>query len=52
MYAATAPIGAPGISGGEYLADCNPHTASTLSHDAELGRTLWEFSERAVARHA
>ncbi|GBF95671.1 hypothetical protein Rsub_08653 [Raphidocelis subcapitata] len=52
VYAATAPIGAPGISGGEYLADCNPHTASTLSHDAELGRTLWEFSERAVARHA
>jgi hypothetical protein len=52
VYAATSPAGAPGISGGEYLADCNPHAASTLSHDADLGGRLWEFSERVVARHA
>lgn len=48
MYAATAP----GIPGGEYLADCNPHTSTATSHDAVLGRKLWEFSERLVAEAA
>lgn len=46
VYAATAP----GLKGGEYLVDCNLAAASTTSHDAVLGRRLWEFSEKLIGK--
>lgn len=48
VYAATAP----GLPGGEYLADCNLCASSAASHDARLGRRLWEFSERLAGAPA
>jgi WW domain-containing oxidoreductase len=41
-WAATAE----GVLGGEYYADCNLCPSSAASHDAELGRKLWELSEQ------
>jgi NAD(P)-dependent dehydrogenase (short-subunit alcohol dehydrogenase family) len=43
-YLATAE----GVLGGEYYADCNLSPSTAASHDAELGRKLWELSERLV----
>eukprot|EP00184_Porphyridium_aerugineum_P001665 CAMPEP_0184694026 /NCGR_PEP_ID=MMETSP0313-20130426/2095_1 /TAXON_ID=2792 /ORGANISM="Porphyridium aerugineum, Strain SAG 1380-2" /LENGTH=337 /DNA_ID=CAMNT_0027152237 /DNA_START=648 /DNA_END=1661 /DNA_ORIENTATION=+ len=44
-YVATAPD----IKGGEYYADCNIQPSSTHSHNAVIGRKLWEVSEMMVA---
>jgi WW domain-containing oxidoreductase len=43
-YLATAD----GVLGGEYYADCNLSPSTAASHDAELGRKLWELSENLV----
>lgn len=46
LLAATAPAGwAPS---GEFLIDCNVMASSALSHDASLGKALWELSEKAT----
>eukprot|EP00882_Tetradesmus_deserticola_P001513 GHRQ01001635.1.p1 GENE.GHRQ01001635.1~~GHRQ01001635.1.p1 ORF type:complete len:344 (+),score=122.34 GHRQ01001635.1:665-1696(+) len=45
VYLATSP----NIKGGEYYADCNISPSTAASHDAELGRRLWELSEKMVA---
>jgi NAD(P)-dependent dehydrogenase (short-subunit alcohol dehydrogenase family) len=43
-YLATAEC----VLGGEYYADCNISPSTAASHDAELGRRLWELSEQLV----
>jgi hypothetical protein len=37
------------IKGGEYYADCNISPSTAASHDDELGRRLWELSEKMLA---
>lgn len=45
VYLATSPD----TKGGEYYADCNISPSTAASHDDELGRKLWELSEKLVA---
>lgn len=46
MYLATSPD----VKGGEYYADCGLSPSTAASHDDQLGRKLWEFSEKLVAQ--
>eukprot|EP00184_Porphyridium_aerugineum_P007621 CAMPEP_0184699668 /NCGR_PEP_ID=MMETSP0313-20130426/5855_1 /TAXON_ID=2792 /ORGANISM="Porphyridium aerugineum, Strain SAG 1380-2" /LENGTH=351 /DNA_ID=CAMNT_0027158787 /DNA_START=279 /DNA_END=1334 /DNA_ORIENTATION=- len=43
-YCATAEE----VMGGEYYADCNIQPSSRWSHNALLGKKLWEYSEKLV----
>jgi WW domain-containing oxidoreductase len=45
VYLATSPD----IKGGEYYADCNISPSTAASHDATIGKKLWELSEQMVA---
>ncbi|WIA37711.1 hypothetical protein OEZ86_014595 [Tetradesmus obliquus] len=45
VYLATSPA----IKGGEYYADCNISPSTAASHDDELGRRLWQLSEKMLA---
>lgn len=46
-YVATAA----GVKRGEYYADCNIADSSPHAHNAELGRKLWDISEKLVAQY-